>query len=94
MPGPSPLHQPVFPPYFVECCQQVLRQRTASYARHQRARLVLLLHEQPSLDSATAAGRVALHPNSVRLWRQRWGQGDFSLEDLPGRGRKATFSPR
>jgi hypothetical protein len=93
IPGPSPLHQPVFLPYFVEFCQQILRQRSASYAQHQRARLVLLLHEHPALDSATAATRVALHPNSVRLWRQRWCQGDFSLEDLPGRGRKTTFPP-
>jgi hypothetical protein len=94
MPGPPPLHQPAFPPYFVESCQQLLRQRTASFAHHQRARLVLLLHACPLLDSATAAGAVALHPNSVRLWRRRWCQGDFSLDDLPGRGRTATFSPR
>jgi hypothetical protein len=30
-----------------------------------------------------------LHPNSVRLWRRRWAEGDFTLEDEPGRGRKA-----
>jgi hypothetical protein len=36
---------------------------------------------------------VGLHPNSVRLWRQRWAEGDFSLEDQGGRGRPASFSP-
>jgi hypothetical protein len=40
-----------------------------------------------------AAAGVGLHPDSVRHWRQRWARGDFSLEDGPGRGCKARFSP-
>jgi hypothetical protein len=94
MPGPPPRYQPAFPPDFLDFCQHVLRQRTAAYAHHQRARLVLLWHECPCLDNVAAATAVDLHPNSVRLWRQRWHQGDFSLDDLPKSGRKTTFSPR
>jgi hypothetical protein len=29
----------------------------------------------------------------VLRWRQRWAAGDFSVADLPGRGRTAAFSP-
>src|SRR5262249_683365 len=29
----------------------------------------------------------------VQRWRRRWAQGDFSLEDETGRGRKADFPP-
>jgi len=55
--------------------------------------LVLLLHYQPTLSNVQAAACVGLHPNSVRLWRQRWAKGIFDLEDQPGRGRKPSFSP-
>jgi hypothetical protein len=36
---------------------------------------------------------VQLHLRSVQRWRRRWATGDFSLEDEPGRGRKAIFPP-
>ena len=55
-----------------------------------------ILKKFPSADSTSshvAAGAVVeLHPNSVRLWRRRWAQGDFSLVEQPGRGRKPVFS--
>jgi transposase len=55
--------------------------------------LVLLLHEQPALSNVEAGARVGLHPDSVRTWRKRWTQGQLTLEDRPGRGRKPVFSP-
>ncbi len=70
-----------------------MRRRSVKYQLRQRATLALLLHEQPSLSNPEAAARVQLHPNSVRTWRRRWAAGDFTLEDEPGRGRKADFSP-
>jgi hypothetical protein len=93
MSGPAPAYQPAFPTAFVEHCQQLVRQRTIEYGQHQRAQLVLLFQESPLLSNTAAATAVALHPNSVRLWRQRWAQGNFSLDDQGGRGRKASFSP-
>lgn len=94
MSGLLPHDQPCFPPYFVEQCQLTLRQRTCPHAQHQRAQLVLLLHHSPTLANPVAAAAVGLHPNSVRLWRRRWAEGDFSLADRPGRGCKPSFSPR
>jgi hypothetical protein len=83
----------VLSPYFVEQCRLRLRQWTCSHAPYQRAQLVLLLHHSPTLSNPVAAAAVGLHPNSVRLWRHRWAEGDFSLADQPGRGCKPSFSP-
>ena len=71
MPGPAPLYRPVFPPDFLEQAEQRVRQRTIPYQLRQRAALVLVLYQQPLLSNTHAGAQVQLHPNSVRLWRQR-----------------------
>jgi len=93
MHGPLPNYRPVFPLTFLEQAEKRARQRTVTYQLRQRASLVLLLHQQPLLSHIEAAERVHLHPRSVQRWRRRWAQGDFSLDDQSGRGRKADFSP-
>jgi hypothetical protein len=93
MPGPSPRYRPDFPIDFVEHAQRIVRQRTVAYQLRQRAMLVLLLHADPLLSNVQAAAEVHLHPNAVRYWRRRWAQGAFFLDDDPGLGRKARFSP-
>jgi Homeodomain-like domain len=91
--GPLPSYRPEFPSTFLEQAEQITRQRTVPYQLRQRAALVLLLSHQPLVSNSEAAQQVQLHPRSVRRWRYRWVQGDFSLEDKSGRGRKADFSP-
>jgi transposase-like protein len=91
--GPSPLYQPCFPIDFIIQARLLSSRRTAPAHLRQRASLVLLLHLQPELSNVEAATEVDLHPNSVRLWRQRWAKGEFVLEDRSGRGRKPAFSP-
>jgi hypothetical protein len=93
MPGPQPFFRPDFPPDFLAQAQAVMRRRTVRFQLRQRASLVLLLHQRPLLPNPEASSRVQLHPNSVRLWRKRWAEGDFTREDGPGRGRKPDFSP-
>jgi hypothetical protein len=93
MPGPAPLDRPAFPPEFLDQCRGLVRRRTVSLSQYQRARLALLFHESPAISNVAAGAVVELHPNSVRLWRHRWAQGDFSLVDQAGRGRKPVFSP-
>jgi hypothetical protein len=93
MRGPLPSYRPEFPTTFLEQAEQMVRQRTVQYQWRQRATLVLLLHPQPRVSNSEAAARVQLHLRSVQRWRRRWATGDFSLEDEPGRGRKAAFSP-
>jgi hypothetical protein len=82
-----------FPEVFLQEAEETIRQRTARFQDVQRFCLVLLLHEQPRISNDAAASEVGLSPRQVRRWRQRWAQGEFTVEDLTGRGRKVTFSP-
>jgi transposase len=91
--GPLPRDRPIFPAAFLAEARRLVQARTAASHLRQRARLVLLLHQAPTLSNVQAAARVDLHPNSVRLWRQRWAGGQFTFEDDSGRGRKPAFSP-
>ncbi|CAN5915433.1 hypothetical protein BH23PLA1_BH23PLA1_41640 [soil metagenome] len=93
MPGPAPLYRPAFPDEFLDECRSLVRKRMAPHGQHQRARLVLLLHESPELSNVAAGALVELHANSVHRWRHRWACGEFSLADQAGRGRKPAFSP-
>ena len=92
MPGPSPVPC-TFPDDFVQAALDTVHRRTVAVQTVQRFRLVLLLHEHPSLPSDEAAAVVDLSPRQVQRWRSRWAAGDFSIADRPGRGRKAAFSP-
>ena len=93
MRGPLPSYRPMFPSTFLEQAAKIVRQRTVPYQLRQRAALVLLLPHQPLVSNIEAAQQVQLHPCSVQRWRRRWAQEDFALDDKPGRGRKADFSP-
>jgi DNA-directed RNA polymerase specialized sigma24 family protein len=91
--GPSPHYRPTFPDEFLAEARRLAAARTAASNLKQRAQLVLLLHEFPALSNVQAAAQLDLHPNSIRLWRQRWAKGNFTFQDAPGRGRKHAFSP-
>src|SRR5712692_5118212 len=93
MRGPRPSYRPEFPATFLEQAEKIARQRTGPYQLRQRAALVLLLQHQPFVSNVEAARRVQFHVRSVQRWRHRWATGAFSLEDEPGRGRKAEFPP-
>ena len=73
--------------------QRVARRKTVSHQLVQRSQLVLLLHRDPCLEDEEAGRRVGLSGRQVRRWRRRGATGEGSLLDLPGRGRKAGFSP-
>src|SRR5271157_3091427 len=93
MRGPKPTHCPNFPAEFLADAQALLRRRAVAFQLRQRAALACLLHHEPQVSHAEAAVEVQMPAVSVRRWRRRWAQGDFSLEDKPGRGRKLDFSP-
>ena len=93
MPGPLPQYQPTFEAEQIACCERLVRQQTAPQAQVYRAKLALLLHEQPTLDNPAAARRLGKHANWVRYWRRLWAIEGFRLADKAGRGRKPAFPP-
>jgi hypothetical protein len=92
MPGPRPVACS-FPETFVQDALLTVRQRTAPVQTVQRFRLALLLHDTPKLSNDEAGEIVGLSARQVQRWRSRWTRGDYSIDDLAGRGRKAAFSP-
>ena len=93
MAGPAPADQPTFTAAEVALCQRTVRQHSAPQAQVYRARLALLLHDEPALDNVAAGRRLGKHENWVRYWRRVWATEGFRLTDKPGRGRKPTFPP-
>jgi hypothetical protein len=92
MRGPRPVAC-IFPEQFLQEASATVRRRTASVQAAQRFRLVLLLHQWPSLSNEEAGKNVGLSARQVQRWRRRWAASEFTVEDQPGRGRKPDFSP-
>ena len=93
MAGPNPIYCPNFPDGVLEDARAEVRRKTASHRSVQRSQLVLLVHAHPDWDQERLGRQVGLSGRQVHRWRKRWAAGNFSLEDVAGRGRKAIFSP-
>src|SRR5215210_5149861 len=65
MPGPAPTYRPTFTAEDIATCERLLRRPTAPQAQVARARLALLLHAQPDLDTAAAGRQPTLPPLAV-----------------------------
>lgn len=90
--GPEPEYRPEFSGKELAEARKVLRQRNSPNAVARRARLVLMLAEDPTVRSPEAAQTLAVHENTVRRWRKEWALEGFRLEDLPRSGRPIFFS--
>jgi hypothetical protein len=93
MAGPAPRYQPTLTADAVALCERTARRPRAPQAEVARAKLALLLHGQPALDSVAAGRRLGKHENWVRYWRKVWATEGFRLTDRGGQGRKPAFSP-
>lgn len=89
--GPPPAYQPRFSEAELAEARAWATSQALPHGEVQRARLVLLLHEQPDLRSPQAARRLGQSTNWVRQWRQRWATESFTLQDAPRRGRRSPF---
>lgn len=93
MGGPVSPFDPVFPDDFTEEARIAVRRRTAAHQSVQRYRLVLLLSDNARIGNEEAGRQVGLSRRQVIRWRKRRSSGDFSVGDIPGRGRRPLFSP-
>ncbi len=93
MAGPAPTYQPAFTEAHLAACRALLRRHSAPQAQVYRARLALLLHDDPRLDNEAAGRALGKHANWVRYWRRAWVREGFRLTDKPGRGAKPALSP-
>jgi len=91
--GPQPKYQPTFDEATLIQCRFLVRQRSLPFAHRQRAQIVLLLQQDPTMSNPEIARRVGCHPNTVRYWRKVWATEGFRLGELPRSGRPPTFTP-
>ncbi len=88
-----PLYRPKFSRAELEKAHEVVRRRKSGHGTARRARLALLLHEEPELSNAELAQRTGVHYNTVSRWCKRWTEEFFDLEDKPRSGRPRFFPP-
>ena len=93
MSGPAPTYQPRFTDEQVATCHHLIRRHSAPQAQVARAKLALLLHEDPALNNVAAGRRLDGHEHWVRYWRRIWATEGFRLSDRPGRGPKPRVAP-
>jgi len=89
-----PHYRPKFKLEDLKLCRDVQATHTAPHVQVQRARLALLLAEEPEITNPEAGRRLGQHENWVRKWRKRWTKKGFQLKDAPRPGGPARFSPQ
>lgn len=93
MPSPYPKYRPSFTPEELEKARAVFGQHTAAHTHVVRAKMVLILAEDPSIGNDALAEQAGVHYQTVCKWRKRWATEGFSLQDQPRSGRPSAFSP-
>jgi len=93
MPGPKPSHRPQFTDEQLAKASVLAQQYTAPFCHVVRARLTLLLAEDPEITNAEAGRRLGVDEDTVYKWRRRWAEDGWSLEDRPRDGRPRAFPP-
>ena len=88
-----PHYQPEFSEQDIEEAQKIVRKHSAGQTQVVRARLLLILSEDPKRSSPSIARELAVHEQTVRKWRKRWTGGEVTLKDNPRSGRRGNFSP-
>ena len=91
MPGPLPKYPIQLTRELEGHLQHLSPCYTAPFAAVQRARILLLAHQQPLWRNAEIARQVGGCVNTVRHWRQRWPPTD-SVRDAPRAGTRRTFT--
>ena len=89
----SPQYHPQFSAADLEKAREVVRRTSSRQDYVVRARIALLIAEQPLISNVAAARRIGVHENTIRHWRKVWCREGFRVEIGKGRGQKPRFSP-
>jgi hypothetical protein len=92
MPGPLPKYAITLTAEQAMHLQQLSACSTAPFAAVQRARILLLAHQQPTWRNAALARYVGCCVNTVKRGRQRW-HTTTALQDAPRPGGTRIFTP-
>ena len=90
---PIPHYRPTFTQADLETAREILRRSSSRHDYVQRARIALLLAEEPTISNPEAGRRLGLHENTIRYWRKEWDRAGFRVAIREGRGRKRRFPP-
>jgi hypothetical protein len=93
MPRLRPAWVPNFSEEQLALARRVASQTSAPHSSVLRAKLTLVLAQEPLLSHREAGDKAGLSFHTVRKWRRRWAREGWSLEDAPRSGRPRTFSP-
>ncbi len=86
-------HQPKFTNEQLAQARKTASARAAPHREVLRARLTLVIAENPNITHAQAAQRSGLEYQTVYRWRRRWAEHGWTLQDAPRSGRPRAFSP-
>lgn len=92
--GPLPLYQPTFTTEQLQEAQHLAGCYQAPHAQVQRAKMALVLSQEPDISNPALGQQIGVHPNTAFKWRKEWALHGFHLDDAPRTGRPSTFSPR
>jgi len=93
VPLPTTPHQIQFAPEQLAHARKTAAARSAPHREVLRARLTLIVAEQPHITHGQAARHSGLSRDTVYEWRRRWAEEGWTLQDAPRSGRPRSFSP-
>ncbi len=93
MSGLSPLYPPTFTTEQLDEAQRLAACYQAPLAHVERAKMALVLAEQPTISNPAWGKHIGTHPNPVFKWRKAWTRHGFHLDAAPRSGRPSVFFP-
>src|SRR5687767_4273624 len=91
MPRPRPKYLVELTESQVKEFSELSRRYSSTFGEVQRARVLLLAHQNPEMSNAAISQKTGCSIDTVRVWRKRW-QTNKSLKDLPRPGAPRIFS--
>lgn len=93
MPGPQHQYKINLDEMQASQLKHISKSYTLPYGEVVRAKVILLSNQHPEWENSQITQAVGCSLTTVKKWRQRWVNGDTSLQDSPRSGAPRLFSP-